>query len=195
MEVGAVQNIDIQIAEGISQGNKLAFEMLYKYYYKKLCSYSYSIVKDMSVAEEIVQNFIYKLWESRKTIDAPDRLRFYLFRAIYNNSLQYKLSNKRFDEFEALEENHSVTDQTIQQNIETEELKTAISDAINKMPKQTREIFTLSRKQNYTYKEIANHTNLSVKSVEYHISKAMRFMERELKGFLSILLFVLYKLF
>jgi len=187
--------IDKEIVNGIQKQNEKAYELLFQTYYKKLCSYSFGVVKDMVIAEEIVQDFIFKLWENPNYVTTHQKLRPYMFRSVYNNSLQYLKTRARFDENSDLIFSMQESYEKSEQQVEYDELYDALERSLSSLPTKTREIFTLNREEDLSYKEIAIRVNLSVKSVEYHISKAMKLIEFGIKNFITILLLLFIKKF
>lgn len=190
MSRGEATQIDKKIVEGIQKQDEKAYELLFNTYYKKLCAYSFGVVKDMVVAEEIVQDFIYKLWENPSYIQTHDKLRPYMFRSVYNNSLQQLKSRARFDENSEVIFSMQESYEKSEHQVEMDELYDALERSLNSLPPKTREIFTLNREDDLSYKEIAIKVNLSVKSVEYHISKAMKLIEFGIRNFITILLVI-----
>lgn len=187
--------IDTDILKGITEGKAQAFEAIYDVYYQKLCSFSYSIVKDDNTAEEIVQNLIFSVWERRESISITKGLKPYLYQAVYNNSLKHLKSQQRIELTDRFNEKHEQT-QLSYEDIEISELRFAIQSAINTLPKKTKQIFRLSREEQLSYKEIADKTSLTVKSVEYHISKAIKDLHNKLQEFSDFtLLFVIFMSF
>lgn len=185
-------NLDEQIAEGLREGSKKAFELLYDNYYAKLCSFSYKVTKDIAVSEEIVQDLILTIWEKKETLSFAPQLKYYLYRAVHNNSVRYV--NKHAKVYHNSEETEALENvaEEFSSTMEETELSMAISLAVESLPAQTNKIFKMSREENLTYKEIAEKTNLSVKSIEYHISKAINYLHSELKEFLTILIILFF---
>lgn len=89
-------NLDIKKFDSIKKGNIRAYEALFRAYYKPLVIYSERIVNDHDDANEVVQDIFMKLWEKRKTLEIRSAVSSYLYRAVYNNSLQL-LKRKKLD--------------------------------------------------------------------------------------------------
>ncbi len=150
--------------------------------YVGLCVYAGRIVKDKSVAEELVQDTFYKLWEKRDTLQIQESLVAYLFRSLQNNCLNYLKHAKVVSKF-----NQSV----IQKNLEAEyflnisqetglsvylaqELEGRIHEAIEQLPEQCREIFIMSRFDGLKHHDIARKKKITVNTVQKQISIALK---------------------
>lgn len=149
-------------------------------------------VKDFDTSEEIVQEAFLSLWEKRDTIDTTQPVKAYLVTTIRNKCLNWLRDNRKF-KTEILHFEDYIPDHD---NVSTDKLVEAeihktINDAIHELPEKCREIFTLSRFGNFKYQEIADQLQISVKTVETQMSKALQHMRIRLKEFISILLIIL----
>ncbi|MBN2261918.1 MAG: RNA polymerase sigma-70 factor, partial [Prolixibacteraceae bacterium] len=80
---------DKHILAGLQAGNEQVFESFFRNYYERLCNYANTILNDMDEAEEIVQNAFLAMWEKRESIDVHTSLKSYLYRSVYNSSLNH----------------------------------------------------------------------------------------------------------
>jgi RNA polymerase sigma-70 factor (ECF subfamily) len=176
----------------LRQGDKDAFIQLYKLYYKQLCKYAYNLVKNLDVAEEMVQDVICKLWEKRSTLNIPDYLKEYLYKAVFNNCINY-LKKKINDEshLKALIANNHKSNYEYNDFIVIKELEDNIHKAIATLPEKSGRIFKMNRFEGLTYAEIAVKTDMTVKGVEFHMSNALRQLSADLKEYLPLLVFIL----
>lgn len=169
--------------------------MLFKGSFKELCWFSVKYVKDLDTAKEIVQDAFISLWEKRDTIDLSKPVKSYLTTTIYNRSLNYLRDNKKFNKdilsFENIYPNSSY--QQTDKLIETE-ISNKINSAIAELPDKCREIFLLSRYENLKYQQIADKLQISVKTVEAQMSKALQHMRTKLVDYISIII-VFYSIF
>lgn len=178
--------------------DKAEFERLFKTYYPGLCNFALKYVADPDTAKEVVQTVFMNLWQKRETINLDTSLKAFLFRSVYNRSLNQLRDNKKFVSFDAsseeddggyAERNHpSVTPA----HMEEAELQGQINAALAKLPERCREIFLMSRFQEMKYQEIADKLNISVKTVEVQMSKALRILREQLKDQLPLLLLLLW---
>jgi RNA polymerase sigma-70 factor (family 1) len=183
-----MQESDQQVFLAIQSGQTPAFEMLFKTYYQPLCRYATSYLKDADGAEEIVQAAFIGLWEKRKSITIETSLKSYLYRAIRNsclNELKHEQVKQKYFANESLKgEAQSAPADHLAIH---EELEDKIRAAIQTLPEQCRLIFTMSRFEELKYQEIADQLNLSVKTVENQMGKALKIMRVQLKEYLPLL--------
>lgn len=177
--------------ELIKSGNKVAFDQLFLEYYSFLCNYAYKFLSEKEASEEVVQDIFFNLWNKREQLEITTSIKSYLFQSVKNKCLtlikhlevreEYKQHNKEIISY--YEKQDQSTDS---------ELAEMIDSAINKLPEERQKVFRLSRYEGLKYQEIADHLNISVKTVEAQMSKALRFLREELKDYLPSLLLVLY---
>lgn len=183
-----MQESDSQVFLAIQSGQTPAFEMLFKTYYQPLCRYANSYIKDPDGAEEIVQAAFIGLWEKRKSIAIETSLKAYLYRSVRNsclNELKHEQVKQKYFAKESLkEEAQSDPADHLAIHVELEE---KIRAAIQTLPEQCRLIFTMSRFEELKYQEIADQLNLSVKTVENQMGKALKIMRAQLKEYLPLL--------
>lgn len=165
------------------------FEVLFRTYFSSLCFFSMKYVSDLDASKEIVHSVFVKLWERRNDLDAGASLKSYLFTSVHNRSLNYIRDRKKFRVGEVKEEDFkSFESESGQAGIEYDELELKIIKLIKALPEKCRVIFELSRFENMKYKEIADKLNISIKTVEAQMSKALKIMKEGLKGYLMLLL-------
>jgi RNA polymerase sigma-70 factor (ECF subfamily) len=174
---------------GISEAE---FERFFKSHFKALHAYACTILREEAMAEEIVQQVFYKLWERRDQVVISQSMNAYLYRSVYNECLNYLKHQK------VKQAHQSHTKYTGQEGVESvskkliaKELETKIADALNQLPEQCRTIFQLSRFEELKYREIADRLNLSVKTVENQMGKALKIMRTQLMEYLPVLFIVL----
>lgn len=184
-----------QQLSALTTGDINAFEMLFKSYYKPLCNYAYTFIPDKDEAEEIVQSTFLSVWEKRDTLQIQTAVKPYLYAMVRNACLNVikheKIKQKHATEELALgrEGYESVT-----QAVHTSELEKQIQRAMEKLPEQCRLVFKLSRFEELKYAEIAGQLNISVKTVENQMGKALKIMREQLKDYLAILVVLMHGL-
>ena len=175
--------------------DEAAFEQVFKSHYKNLHAYAFSMMREDSAAEEAVQNVFYKLWERSEGLSISGSIAAYLYRAVHNealNQLKHLKVRTRHQLFVA--HRGSETDEA-HKRIHLQELEEKLHQAMNELPEQCRTIFQLSRFEELRYREIANRLDISVKTVENQMGKALRILRTRLVDFLIlILLFINSKL-
>jgi RNA polymerase sigma-70 factor (ECF subfamily) len=182
-----------QIAERIKMGDEQAFELLFRKYFVRLCSFTNKFINDPDLSREIVQEVFMKIWEGRENINPDDSLKSYLFKIAQNlsiNNLRRAKVESRYKEiFKLVYVDHE--EFSSHESLLAKELEENISLSIGKLPPECRKIFELSRTEGLKYKEIAETLHISVKTVETQMSKALRILRDELSDYLTLLLIVL----
>lgn len=172
-------------------------EQLFRQYYKMLCVYAFRFVSDWDTAEDIVQDVFVSLWNKRDAVELEGAVKAYLFKSVYNKSLNYLTSKKyteeesveRFvDQLDTLQVQHSNQESTLFMK----EIQTEIDTFTETLPIQVKKVFLLSRSYGLKTKEVALQLDLSPKTVEKYLSRALLELRIHLKnkGLMSILLFL-----
>ncbi|MBL7932379.1 MAG: RNA polymerase sigma-70 factor [Bacteroidia bacterium] len=158
------------------------FEEVYKTHYKMLRNAAENIIDDHDASHDIVQEVFVKLWHKKDEISAILNIKAYLFRSVINSSLTYLENNKnkiKTDEFRLASQ--SSTDS----KLIAQELESKIQIALKGLPPKCKAIFVLSRFEGLKNKEIAEHLNLSLKTVENQMGIALKRMKEDLKPYLT----------
>lgn len=178
------------LVERMILGDKTAFELLFKYYYPGLVVFATNIVVNTDEAEEIVQDFFVRIWENRSALKTDNPLKNYLFTSVKNRSINF---------LKSAQVKKSVIDE-LKRQMETEirynpdiytatELQQQLKNAFKKLPPRTAEIFTLSRFKGFSNDEIAESLGISKRTVETQVSNALKIIRKELRNYLTLLLF------
>jgi RNA polymerase sigma-70 factor, ECF subfamily len=176
--------------------NEISFEQLFNSEYKGLCFFALKYVRDMEAAKEIVQDSFLSLWERRDSIDLEKSVKSYIATSIRNKCLNYLRDNKKFyhDLLPDDIQNGNLFFESNDVLMETE-LQAKINTAINELPDKCREVFLFSRYDNLKYNEIAARLQISVKTVETQMSKALQHMRQRLSDYLALLFLMCYFFF
>ncbi len=170
-----------------------AFEQLFKTYFKALHCYASVMLSHDSYAEEIIQNLFMKFWERRELLNVQVSLKAYLYKCVHNECLNYLKHQK----IKAKYREHAVftmedyTDNT-SKGLAYGELRDRLQTALNELPEQCRTIFQMSRFEELKYREIAEELNLSVKTVENQMGKALKILRVKLVDFLPLVLILMH---
>ncbi|OEJ98921.1 hypothetical protein A8C32_06955 [Flavivirga aquatica] len=160
-------------------GNVKAYGILYKKYYKALVVYAKLFVKDLQTAEDLTQDTFIKLFEKRTILEIHTSFKALLYTSVRNACLNYiKREQKMVDVPDT--EVERITDIEDATKVSTVEMAEKLHLAIKKLPKQNQEIFTMSRYRGYTNEEIAEELGLTKRTVETHISNALKRLRTEL---------------
>lgn len=177
------------VFERIKKGDEKAFEILFHKYYGHLCLFATKIINDDVAAEEIVQDFFVKLWEKREQLFIETSIKNYFFRSVKNlciNFIQHNKTKLRYAQIVISEVENQFTDDN---NYPEIDLSVKIEESINSLPEKRREIFRLSRQEGLKYHEIAQKLNISIKTVETHMSLAIKTLREKLKNYNSFFTF------
>lgn len=178
-----------------SLGAEKKVEWLFRKYYVPLCKSLYRTLRDASFAEDIVQEVFLKVWEMRENLKMDEAIQAYLYRSCYNSALNFLKSKKPQTGLELLNEVLPGTETAeMQMNLlETEE---QILQAIDALPPKTKLVFSMSRFEELSYKEIAERLDISLKSVEKHMGIALQRLRENLKEYLvGLVLFLISDIF
>lgn len=177
-----------------------SFNEIYTSYYKKSFFFAKSYVHDDLAAEDIASDSLIKLWEKLKT-EKIDYIEPLLLTILKNKALDYlKHEEVKRTAFESMADWHqqelSIRISTLEScdpnEIFSDEVESIIRETLKLLTEQTRQIFLLSRFENKSNKEIAEQMGISIKGVEYHISKALKALRITLKDYLPLFYFFFY---
>jgi RNA polymerase sigma-70 factor (ECF subfamily) len=152
-----------------------SYEDFFRSHYASLCRFILKIVKDKDLTEDIVQDVFIKLWEKKDTLIINSSLKSYLYRSAINTAYNELNTIKRYPKkiLEGEEMENSIVVEN-EERLEVDELEEKIAIIIAQLPEACREIFTLSRFEAMSYKEIAETLSISVKTVENQMGKALK---------------------
>lgn len=172
--------IQKELIQKLKEGDDEAFSAIYKLYWEKVYNFSRLYLASSEDVAEIVQEVFIKLWETRHLIDEEQSFEGFLFIITRNQIFNY--SRKRL--------NYSFLKMTVMQSIEKSyeeedqleiaDLKKHLSVLISQLPERQQEIFRLSRERHMTYKQIAEQLSISEKTVEYHMTAALKYLRKNL---------------
>jgi len=166
-----------------------AFEQMFKAHYKELHSYANVMLRDEDTAEEIVQSMFLKFWEKRELLNVQTSIKAYLYKCVYNDSLNYIKHQKvktKYQDFAAytMNDHHEAASS----KVELTELQFKLQEALNELPEHCRTIFQMSRFEELKYREIAEQLDLSIKTVENQMGKALKILRLKLADFIALIL-------
>jgi len=168
---GTVESLQLML----EKGNKKAFTDFYIQYFKRLLIESDKYVKDIYVAEEIVQDVFLKIWERSADLTQIQSVKSYLYRSVINASINYVNRQRN------LEHHHQkivdeFTEDQAEQLDEENELIILLFDEIEKLPPKCKDIFKMNRFERLKYREIALKLDVSERTVENHIANALKLL-------------------
>jgi RNA polymerase sigma-70 factor (family 1) len=183
---------DQQLLLSLKDGNTEAYNEIFNRYWKKLYAIAYNRLRSKEAAEDVVQDILSSLWVRRTELEI-DNLSHYLGTAI--RYAIFRQINKSVEKIkwradEVISEG-TFTEPTILQLMDYQILKKYLEQEVNKLPEKCQIVFKYSREQHLTNKTIAEMLNLSEKTIEAHITKALKYLKLALKSF-SILIFLFF---
>jgi len=173
------------------------FRKIFDQYYSLLCAIAYHYVKDTSVSASLAEDALLSVWEKYEDITFTTSLKSYLMRTVRNKSIDYLRASRLEQTFINIEEfgNYSfISDEEVFEKYMLTELEDKIEVAIGTLPEECRNVFIMSRFDERSYQEIADHMNISINTVKYHMKRALSLLRDELKDYL-VLMVVFYKIF
>jgi len=164
----------------LKKGDHSAFEKIFERYSKQLFQFSLSYLKSEAVAEDIVQEVFIKIWNSRSDIKTNTSFQSYLFTITLNSVRKYFNQLSRLNEVKhdiIFESSGYKPDFDDKSNYQF--MLDKLEELINQMPEKRREVFIKKKLEAKSLKEISEELDITPKTVEYHITEAMRFLRSE----------------
>ncbi len=183
--------MDHKIIEKVKLGDEQAFELLFRRYYARLCGFANKFIYNTAESEEIVQNVFMNIWKKRDQLKLNNDIRPYLFKSVQNLCFNFIERQKVIDNYYSVIEiayKNTLEDFSTYESVLYMELHKNVEKAIDSLPDECRRIFRLSRQDGLKYIEIAEKLNISVKTVETQMSRALAKLKTELKDYLTILI-------
>jgi RNA polymerase sigma-70 factor, ECF subfamily len=174
---------------GLKQGDEKVFEAVFREYYAPLCLQARRYLVDSDLAEEVVQDMFFKMWERRDTLVITTSLGAYLSKSVINHSLnylKYQKNARKYEEFIGFRTDEKVVSSPHDDLLHMD-LENQMASLIKSMPEKRRMIFEMSRFEGLRYNDIAEKLGISVKTVEVQMSKALEFMREKLKDYLPVI--------
>lgn len=183
------------ILEKLKQKDEKAFEMVFRLYYPELCRFAFKYVQNQDVAEELVQELFCSIWNKLDTLAINVSLKSYLYSSVRNAAYNYIKHQKVADAYVSYKMEFGEQMMDADTSLEIKELSEKINNAVQALPEKCREVFRLSRMENMKYREIAEELNISVKTVENQMGKALKFLREELGSYLPLALLAWLEIF
>lgn len=178
--------------KALKEGKESALKQIFNHYYKYLVVTAYNITSDNDKAKDLVQDVFYEIWKKREQISVELSLKSYLRRAVVNRSLNFIKTRKRFDfGDENLDAQTPDREISAQRKLEAADLQAAVNEAIDSLPPKCKAIFMLSRFESLSHKEIAAKLEISTKTIENQITKALKIVRAAVKAYNLLGLLVL----
>lgn len=166
---------DMELLGMVKDDRMDAFEELYNRHWKKLYTYAYKRIRSKEITEEIVQDFLANLWAGRKSIVIKTSFEGYIYTAVRNlvlNCIAKETRRNAYTQFVKLFKTDE--DNSTEQTVYVRDFYYNLQKELNYLPEKCRSIFEMSRQENKSNKEIAEQLGISEKTVEGHLTKAIR---------------------
>jgi len=179
---------DKLVIKKLRKGDKSAFTFVFTTYYIDLTMFAYTFLKNREASEEVVQDVFVKIWNNREELIINTSLKSFLLKSVQNKCLDYL----RHQKIERKYQEYVLTKPLLLEN-ETEkylmysELEERLSEALQLLPPEIGEAFYLNRQEGLTYNEIAVRLDVSVRTIEVRISKALIILRDYLKDYFILL--------
>ncbi|MCK9640366.1 MAG: RNA polymerase sigma-70 factor [Prolixibacteraceae bacterium] len=179
----------------LKDGDELAFELLFRKYYPRLCGFANKFIANQQESEEIIQEVFLNIWKKREYLKLDHEIRPYLYKSVQNlcfNFIEHKkVIESYYSVLNLVYQNQSEDFNTYESVLYTE-LQNRVDEAMNSLPEQCLKIFRLSREEGLKYHEIAGKLGISVKTVETQMGRALTKLKIELKDYLIVILVGLF---
>lgn len=177
------------LLEKFRENDIKAYDALFFRYFRKIHAFAKSSVRDDETAKELAMDVMVRLWQKKGEIVIQTDLNAYLYQsirnALYNN---WKRKAIIISPLANLPESFEPIAQTADHELNCKELQQYYQEKLNQLSPQRKEVFKMSREQNMSYAEIADHLNLSVHTVRNHVSASLQYFREHLNEFATLLL-------
>ena len=176
-----VNSSDSHLIELWRDGNEKAYRALFERYFYKLYNYTGKLIADKNVSEEIVMDVMLAVWLKRDRLNTNGSLSAYLYKSVKNRLIDYlrkqSVPTISLDQTTVEPPSSFITDSRLLHK----ELECLYRTSLNRLPPQKKRIFTMSREEGSSYKEIADRLQLSKNTVENHMVAALRLLKDQMR--------------
>jgi RNA polymerase sigma-70 factor (ECF subfamily) len=162
-------------------GNEKAYRALFDKYFYKLYNYTLKLIPDKNVSEEIVMDVMLAVWQKKDTLNSSLSLSAYLYRSVKNRLIDHLRKQHRAGVVPTVSLDQTAVEPPSSFGTDSrllhKELEGLYQTSLNRLPPQKKRIFTMSREEGNSYKEIADRLKLSKNTVENHMVAALRLMK------------------
>ena len=179
----------------LRQGDEYAFRRLFNEHYATLCKFALQILPDKAVAEDIVDEVFFNLWQGRENIEVKSSLRQYLIGAVRNRCINHMKNSrtKMSRSAVSISDGNSADFLTSVFADDThplgmligKELEQQINRCVAEMPGECARVFMKSRVEHKKYAEIAAELGISVNTVKYHMKNALAYLHKHLEDYVK----------
>lgn len=166
--------VKLQLSVAIARDQQ-AYKTLFKYFYTSLISFGTSIVRSREAAEEIYSDIMLKMWDLGPALTSIDNLKIYLFISVKNASLNYleKYYKIKMVDIETIDLKLQDV-KTPEEDLLSSEFQRTLAQAIRSLPAKSQLVYKLIKEEGLSYKQVADVLEISVNTVEGHMSTALK---------------------
>jgi RNA polymerase sigma-70 factor (ECF subfamily) len=177
------------LLEKVRENDQSSFSVIFTGYYSDMVQFAGTFINDLDTCEDIVQNAFVDFWENRETLIILSSLKSYLLKMIQNRCIDWLRHMKIREQYNNYADHHlRLMENDTENYILRSELEVNLEKALKLLPSEISFAFRLNRQEGLTYKEIAERENVSVRTIEMRISKALVLLREHLKDYLITIL-------
>ena len=188
-EISSIDSLFWRIA---IKDDEIAFRTLFFQFISPLCVFAHRYIDRWETCEDIVQETFFKIWKNRKNIEINTSSRNFLITSVKNTCIDFLRKQETEQNWQQKEIENNTSWYTSGDIYSTIELEQMLSAALAKLPDNIRIVFEKNRFEGMTYAEIAVEHNISVKTVEAYMTKALKHLRVELKDYLPLIILLLW---
>jgi len=167
-------------------GDKEALRYFFSRYYNDLCNLANFYLHSAQSSEEIAQEVFVTLWEKKKDLQIEYSIHSYLIKAVKNKCLNFTRDRQnKIRILEKINSRQEIHYQAPEDHMDENLLRETINDSVQSLPPKCREIFIMAREKNMSHKQIAEKLNISPKTVENQIGKALKIIKSDLNPYIQ----------
>ena len=172
------------LLEAVRQGRKPALQKVFDLHYAEVCRAIYKLIPDSALMEDLAQEVFIRFWEKREQIEIAESIGGYLHRMAVNEALAHLRRRRFFEDVSEAAHLPAAAADRPETELLHQDLSLRLNAALNTLPPRCRVVFHLSRFEEMSYREIADKMDISIKTVENQMGKALRLLRQQLSDFL-----------
>ena len=177
------------LLEKMRESDQSSFSVIFTGYYSDMVQFAGTFINDLDTCEDIVQNAFVDFWESRETLIILSSLKSYLLKMIQNRCIDWLRHLKIRDQYNTYADHHlRLMENDTENYILRSELEANLEKALRLLPSEISSAFRMNRQDGLTYHEIAEQQNVSVRTIEVRMGKALALLREQLKDYLITIL-------
>ena len=182
-------NTEVALLQNMLAGDEKAFRTLYDQYYNYLMVVGLRYLRDKLRVEDVINDVFMGLWNIDREVEIEIAVKSYLRGALVNKCLSVLRKENRMDWVDEHRENITDSSNSVERNLEGKQVEEIVQQVVDALPPKCQQVYNLSRNEGLSHKEIAAKLEISTKTIENHMSRALKGLRAELKKY-GILLFI-----